>query len=77
MTADVSNSTYTVEVPADDEIIDLSDLVIAEPVHAQTRVKITVSKRFKLRKHNKKHAIKHLKHRKRVSKLFSKRYASL
>ena len=73
MPVDISNSTYTVEVPKD-ATIDLSDLVIAEPVHAQTRTQIHVNKRFKL---SKKHAIKHLKHRKRVSKLFSKRYASL
>ena len=63
-----NNSTYTVEVP-DDAIIDLSDLVIAEPVHAQTRAKITVTKRFKL---SKKHSIKHLKHRKKAVRTFKK-----
>lgn len=62
-------ATYTVEVPADDAIIDLSDLVIAEPVHAQTRVKIRVTKRFKL---SKKHSIKHLKHRKKAVRTFKK-----
>ena len=61
-------ATYTVEVP-DDAIIDLSDLVIAEPVHAQTRVKIRVNKRFKL---SKKHSIKHLKHRKKAVRTFRK-----
>lgn len=63
-----NNSTYTVEVP-DDAIIDLSDLVIAEPVHAQTRAKITVTKRFKL---SKKHVAKHLKHRKKAVRTFRK-----
>ena len=63
-----NNSTYTVEVP-DDAIIDLSDLVIAEPVHAQTRVKLAVTKHFKL---SKKHSIKHLKHRKKAVKSFKK-----
>ena len=66
-----NNSTYTVEVP-DDAIIDLSDLVIAEPVHAQTRTQIRVNKRFKLRKHGKKHVAKHLKHRKKAVKSFKK-----
>jgi hypothetical protein len=69
MPTDVSNSTYTVEVPADDAIIDLSDLVIAEPVHAQTRTQIRVTKRFKL---SKKHVAKHLKHRKKAVKSFKK-----
>lgn len=73
MPVDISNSTYTVKVPKD-ATIDLSNLLIAEPVHAQTRTQIHVTKRFKL---SKKHLIKHLKHRKRVSKLFSKRCASL
>ena len=63
-----NNSTYTVEVP-DDAIIDLSDLVIAEPVHAQTRTQIRVTKRFKL---SKKHSIKHLKHRKKAVRTFRK-----
>lgn len=63
-----NNSTYTVEVP-DDAIIDLSDLLIAEPVHAQTRVKLAVTKHFKL---SKKHSIKHLKHRKKAVKSFKK-----
>lgn len=63
-----NNSTYTVEVP-DDAIIDLSDLVIAEPVHAQTRAQIHVNKRFKL---SKKHSIKHLKHRKKAVRTFRK-----
>ena len=72
MPTDVSNSTYTVEVPADDAIIDLSDLVIAEPVHAQTTTQIRVTKRFKLRKHGKKHVAKHLKHRKKAVKSFKK-----
>lgn len=67
-----NNSTYTVEVPADDAIIDLSDLVIAEPVHAQTTTQIRVTKRFKLRKHGKKHVTKHLKHRKKAVKSFKK-----
>ena len=61
-------ATYTVEVPADNTI-NLSDLVIAEPVHAQTRIKIAVPKRFKL---SKKHPIKHLKHRKKAVKTFRK-----
>lgn len=64
-----NNSTYTVEIPADDAIIDLSDLVIAEPVHAQTRTRIRVNKRFKL---SKKHSIKHLKHRKKAVRTFRK-----
>lgn len=63
-----NNSTYTVEVP-DDAIIDLSDLVIAEPVHAQTRAQIRVNKRFKL---SKKHVAKHLKHRKKAVRTFKK-----
>lgn len=63
-----NNSTYTVEVP-DDAIIDLSDLVIAEPVHAQTRTQIRVNKRFKL---SKKHVAKHLKHRKKAVRTFRK-----
>ena len=67
-----NNSTYKVEIPADDAIIDLSDLVIAEPVHAQTRTQIRVTKRFKLRKHGKKHVAKHLKHRKKAVKSFKK-----
>ena len=67
-----NTSTYTVEVPADDAIIDLSDLVIAEPVHAQTTTQIRVTKRFKLRKHGKKHVAKHLKHRKKAVKSFKK-----
>ena len=71
MPTDVSNSTYTVEVP-DDAIIDLSDLVIAEPVHAQTTTQIRVTKRFKLRKHGKKHVAKHLKHRKKAVRTFRK-----
>lgn len=71
-TMPTDNSTYTVEVPADDTIIDLSDLVIAEPVHAQTRTQIRVNKRFKLRKHGKKHIAKHLKHRKKAVKSFKK-----
>ena len=66
-----TSSTYTVEVPADD-VIDLSDLVIAEPVHAQTTTQIRVTKRFKLRKHGKKHVAKHLKHRKKAVKSFKK-----
>ena len=65
-------ATYTVEVPTDDAIIDLSDLVIAEPVHAQTTTQIRVTKRFKLRKHGKKHVAKHLKHRKKAVKSFKK-----
>lgn len=64
-----NTSTYTVEVPADDAIIDLSDLVIAEPVHAQTTTQIRVTKRFKL---SKKHSIKHLSHRKKAVKSFKK-----
>ena len=63
-----NNSTYTVEVP-DDNTINLSDLVIAEPVHAQTRTQIRVTKRFKL---SKKHSIKHLKHRKKAVRTFKK-----
>lgn len=62
-------TTYTVEVPADDVIIDLSDLVIAEPVHAQTTTQIRVNKCFKL---SKKHSIKHLKHRKKAVRTFRK-----
>ena len=64
-----TSSTYTVEVPADDAIIDLSDLVIAKPIHAQTRTRIRVNKRFKL---SKKHSIKHLKHRKKAVRTFRK-----
>ena len=62
-------ATYTVEVPADNTTIDLSDLVIAEPVHAQTTTQILVTKRFKL---SKKHVAKHLKHRKKAVKSFKK-----
>ena len=62
-------ATYTVEVPTDDAIIDLSDLVIAQPVHAQTTTQIRVTKRFKL---SKKHSIKHLSHRKKAVKSFKK-----
>lgn len=64
--------TYKVEVLVNDITIDLSDLLIAQPVHAQTRTRIRVNKRFKLRKHGKKHAVKHLKHRKRAVKSFKK-----
>ena len=67
-----NTSTYTVEAPADDATIDLSDLVIAQPVHAQTTTQIRVTKRFKLRKHGKKHVAKHLKHRKKAVKSFKK-----
>lgn len=63
-----NNSTYTVKVP-DDAIIALSDLVIAEPVHAQTTAQIRVNTRFKL---SKKHSIKHLKHRKKAVRTFKK-----
>ena len=63
-----TSSTYTVEVPADD-VIDLSDLVIAEPIHAHTHTQIRVNKRFKL---SKKHSIKHLKHRKKAVRQFKK-----
>ncbi len=65
---DSQPATYTVEVPADD-VIDLSDLVIAEPIHAQTTTQIRVTKRFKL---SKKHSIKHLKHRKKAVRTFKK-----
>lgn len=64
-----NTSTYTVEVPADDATIDLSDLVIAEPIHAHTHTQIRVTKRFKL---SKKHSIKHLKHRKKAVRQFKK-----
>ena len=64
-----NTSTYTVEVPSDDTTIDLSDLVIAQPVHAQTTTQIRVNKRFKL---SKKHSIKHLKHRKKAVRQFKK-----
>ena len=64
-----TSSTYTVEVPAEDAIIDLSNLVIAEPVHAHTHTQIRVTKRFKL---SKKHSIKHLKHRKKAVRTFRK-----
>lgn len=64
--------TYKVEVLVNDITIDLSDLLIAQPVHAQTRTRIRVNKRFKLRKHGKKHAVKHLKHRKKAVKSFKK-----
>ena len=73
-TMPADNSTYKVEVPTDDATIDLSDLVIAEPVHAQTRTQIHVTKHFKLRKHGKKHAVKHFKHRKKVARQFRKYY---
>ena len=64
-----TSSTYTVEVPADD-VIDLSDLVIAEPVHAMSdTIQIHVTKRFKL---SKKHVAKHLKHRKKAVRTFKK-----
>ena len=63
-----TSSTYTVEVP-DDNTIDLSNLVIAKPIHAQTRTQIRVNKRFKL---SKKHSIKHLKHRKKAVRQFKK-----
>lgn len=62
-------ATYTVEAPADDATIDLSDLVIAQPVHAQTTTQIRVTKRFKL---SKKHSIKHLSHRKKAVRTFKK-----
>ena len=68
MPTDVSNSTYTVEVPAN-STVDLSDLVIAQPVHAQTRTQIHVNKRFKL---SKKRVVKHLTHRKNTVKSFKK-----
>ena len=71
-TMPADNSTYKAEVPTDDATIDLSDLVIAQPVHAQTRTQIRVTKRFKLRKHGKKHAVKHFKHRKKVARQFRK-----
>ena len=62
-------ATYTVEVP-DDNTINLSDLVIAEPVHAMSdTIQIPVTKRFKL---SKKHSIKHLKHRKKAVRTFKK-----
>lgn len=61
--------THVIEVPTDSVSIDLSDLVIAEPVHAQTSTKIRVTKRFKL---SKKHSIKHLKHRKKAVRTFKK-----
>ena len=61
-------ATYTIGVPTD-ATIDLSDLVIAEPVHAQTRTQIHVTKRFKL---SKKYLIKHLKHRKKAVRQFKK-----
>ena len=62
-------ATYTVEVPADNTI-DLSDLVIAEPVHAMSdTIQIHVTKRFKL---SKKHSSKHLKHRKKAVRTFRK-----
>ena len=73
-TMPADNSTYKVEVPTDDATIDLSDLVIAEPVHAQTLTQIHVTKHFKLRKHGKKHAVKHFKHRKKVARQFRKYY---
>ena len=68
---DAQPATYTVDVPVDNTI-NLSDLVIAEPVHAQTTTQIRVTKRFKLRKHGKKHSIKHLKHRKKAVRTFRK-----
>lgn len=61
--------THVIEVPTDSVSIDLSNLVIAEPVHAQTRVKIRVNKRFKL---SKKHSLKHFKHRKKAVRTFKK-----
>lgn len=61
--------THVIEVPTDSVSIDLSDLVIAEPVHAHTRTQIRVNKRFKL---SKKHSIKHLKHRKKAVRQFKK-----
>ena len=54
---------------ADSGWIDLSDLVIAEPVHAQTRVKLAVTKHFKL---SKKHIAKYLTHRKNATRTFKK-----
>lgn len=73
-TMPLDNSTYKVEAPTGDTTIDLSNLMIAQPVHAQTRTKIHVHKHFKLRKHGKKHIIKHIKHRKKVAK-HSKKHA--
>ena len=70
-TENTQPETYTVEMPADNTI-DLSDLVIAEPVYAQTRTQIRVTKRFKLRKHGKKHVVKHFKHRKKTVRQFKK-----
>ena len=61
--------THVIEVPTDSVSIDLSNLVIAEPVHAQTTTQIRVTKRFKL---SKKHSIKHLKHRKKAVRQFKK-----
>lgn len=61
--------THVIEVPTDSVSIDLSDLVIAKPIHAQTRTQIHVNKRFKL---SKKHSIKHLKHRKKAVRQFKK-----
>lgn len=73
-TIPADNSTYEAEVQANNIAIDLSDLAIAQPIHAQTRTKIHVHKHFKLRKHGKKHVIKHFKHRKKVAK-HSKKHA--
>ena len=61
--------THVIEVPTDSVSIDLSNLVIAKPIHAQTRTQIRVNKRFKL---SKKHSIKHLKHRKKAVRQFKK-----
>ena len=61
--------THVIEVPTDSVSIDLSNLVIAEPVHAHTHTQIRVTKRFKL---SKKHSIKHLKHRKKAVRTFRK-----
>ena len=61
--------THVIEVPTDSVSIDLSNLVIAEPVHAHTHTQIRVTKRFKL---SKKHSIKHLKHRKKAVRQFKK-----
>lgn len=61
--------THVIKAPTDTVSINLSDLMIAEPVHAQTSTKIRVTKRFKL---SKKHSIKHLKHRKKAVRTFRK-----
>ena len=73
-TMPADNSTYKAEVPTDDATIDLSDLVIAQPVHARTTTQIRVTKHFKL---SKKHIAKYLTHRKNATRTFNESYPKI